>query len=122
MSKLTPYHHLVVDISSDEQENYAHSTPIKTLPLNMIETLSLSAESTKAAPGSGRDQDLSASTFESNPSPHEFGVDLFPEKIIPNQDEEAFTLESHTVAEPETSYYEEQICHDDCRPYRQPPF
>ena len=66
----------------------------------MTETLNLSAESTKVAPKSERGQDLSA-------SPRKFGVDIFPEKIIQNQDEEAFTVESHTVAEPEASYYEE---------------
>ena len=108
MSKLTSYHHLVVDILSDEKENYAHSTPLETLPLNMIKTLNLSAESTKAAPGSERDKKnyrlLRSSQIR---LPVNLASIFFPDKIIPNQDKEAFTVEGHTVAETGTSYYEE---------------
>ena len=42
---------LVIDISSDE-ENMNHSTPIKTLPVNMVGRLGLSDSSTEAYRGS----------------------------------------------------------------------
>ena len=56
---------LVIDISSDE-ENMRHSTPIKTLPLNLIRTLNISDSSTEVYRGSEAELD---STWESECSP-----------------------------------------------------
>ena len=67
---------LVIDISSDE-ENNRYSTPIKTLPLNMVGRLNLSDSSMED--WRGREADLnspstSISTFESESSPRKLGV------------------------------------------------
>ena len=56
---------LVIDISSDK-ENMRHSTPIKTLPLNLIRTLNISDSSTEVYRGSEAELD---STWESECSP-----------------------------------------------------
>ena len=56
---------LVIDISSDE-DNLRHSTPIKTLPLNLIRTLNISDSSTEVYRGSEAELD---STWESECSP-----------------------------------------------------
>ena len=45
---------LVIDISSDE-ENHRYSTPIKTLPLNMVGRLNLSDSSVEVWQGSEAD-------------------------------------------------------------------
>ena len=56
---------LVIDISSDE-ENQRHSTPIKTLALNMIGTLNISDSSIEVYRGSEAELN---STYESECSP-----------------------------------------------------
>ena len=65
---------LVIDISSDE-ENTRHSTPIKTLPLNLVRTLNISDSSTEVYRGS--DAELNSS-FETKCSPKR--VKLTPRK------------------------------------------
>ena len=65
---------LVIDISSDE-ENMRHSTPIKTLPLNLIRTLNISDSSTEVYRGGEAELD---STWESECSPKR--VKLSPQK------------------------------------------
>ena len=80
---------LVIDISSDE-ENQRYSTPIKTLPVNMVGRLNLSDSSVKVWRGSEADLNStqeSVSTFESDT-------------------EEAFVVESHQNENSE-DYYEE---------------
>ena len=69
---------LVIDISSDK-ENHRYSTPIKTLPINMVGRLNLSDSSVEVWRGSEADLNStreSVSTFESDT-------------------EEAFVVESH---------------------------
>ena len=107
MNNLLPYHYLVVDISSGDENENLQSTPIKTLPLSMIEALNLSAELTRAALGSERDRDIFGTTFESESSPRKFDVGIFPERTVPSQDKEAFTVEGHLAEEPKTRYHEE---------------
>ena len=80
---------LVIDISSDE-ENHRYSTPIKTLPLNMVGRLNLSDSSVEVWRGSEADLNStqeSVSTFESDT-------------------EGAFIVESHQKENSE-DYYEE---------------
>ena len=82
---------LVIDISSDE-ENHRYSTPIKTLPLNMVGRLNLSDSPVEIFLRRGSEADLnstkeSKSTFESDT-------------------EEAFFVESHKKENSE-DYYEE---------------
>ena len=80
---------LVIDISSDE-ENHRYSTPIKTLPVNLVGRLNLSDFSVEVWRGSEADLDStqeSASTFESDK-------------------EETFLVESHQKENSEV-YYEE---------------
>ena len=55
----------VIDISSDEK-NTRHSTPIKTLPLNLVRTLNISDSYTEVYRGS--DAELNSS-FETECSP-----------------------------------------------------
>ena len=60
---------LVIDISSDE-ENMKHSTPIKTLPVNMVGRLGLSDSSTEAYHGSEPELDsISESPVRMTPTP-----------------------------------------------------
>ena len=60
---------LVIDISSDE-ENINHSTPIKTLPVNMVGRLGLSDSSTEAYRGSDPELDsISESPVKMTPTP-----------------------------------------------------
>ena len=80
---------LVIDISSDE-ENHRYSTPIKSLPVNMVGRLNLSDSSVEVWRRSEADLNStqeSASTFKSDP-------------------EEAFVAESH-LKENSEDYYEE---------------
>ena len=80
---------LVIDISSDK-ENHRYSTPIKTLPVNMVGRLNLSDSSVEVWRGSEADLNStreSVSTFESDT-------------------EEAFVVESHQKENSE-DYYEE---------------
>ena len=80
---------LVIDISSDK-ENQRYSTPIKTLPVNMVGRLNLSDSSVEVWRGSEADLNStqeSVSTFESDT-------------------EEAFVVESHQKENSE-DYYEE---------------
>ena len=65
---------LVIDISSDE-ENMRHSTPIKTLSLNLIRTLNISDSTAEVYSGSEAELD---STWESECSPK--SVKLSPQK------------------------------------------
>ena len=84
---------LVIDISSDE-ENHRYSTPINSLPLNMVGRLNLSDSSVEVRRGSEADLNPTqepVSTFESDT-------------------EETFVVESHqkeNYEEPEEPYYEE---------------
>ena len=60
---------LVIDISSDE-ENINHSTPIKTLPVNMVGRLGLSDSSSEAYRGSDPELDsISESPVKMTPTP-----------------------------------------------------
>ena len=60
---------LVIDISSDE-ENMNHSTPIKTLPVNMVGRLGLSDSSTEAYCGSEPElASISESPVRMTPTP-----------------------------------------------------
>ena len=80
---------LVIDISSDE-EKHRYSTPIKTLPVNMVGRLNLSDSSVEVWRGSEADLNStqeSVSTFESDT-------------------EEAFVVESHQKENSE-DYYEQ---------------
>ena len=53
MGSLTPYHNLIVDISSDEEgENFTQSIPLKTLQLNTLGVRNLSGTSAEAQRGS----------------------------------------------------------------------
>ena len=107
---------LVIDISSDE-ENNRYSTPIKTLPINMVGRLDLSNTSTEVPPGSERElngsivnlnlTNVSASTFESGPSPRNFGIDIIPERTAPSEEGEIFVTEAYTGNESESSFFEE---------------
>ena len=96
---------LVIDISSDE-ENQRYSTPIKTLPVNMIRTLNLSDSSVEVWRGSEADLDLStfsASTFESGCSPKKI-------KISPIKKQNArvtFALGNERDTDSENDYFEE---------------
>ena len=107
MSSVTTYHYLIVDISSDEQKNFAQSTAVKILLLNMIEAPNMSAESTKTTQGSEKSHNETGCTFNSEASPRMFGVDIFPEKITPQKNSEVFVVESHVSWNSESSYYEE---------------
>ena len=72
MNKLS----LVIDNSSDE-ENNRYSTPIKTLPLNMVGKLHLGDSSTEVMRGSEANPNsstFSISTFESNISPKKLKI------------------------------------------------
>ena len=65
---------LVIDMSSDK-ESTRHSTPIKTLPLNLVRTLKISDSSTEVYRGSEAELN---STFETKCSPKR--VKLTPRK------------------------------------------
>ena len=56
---------LVIDISSDE-ENNRYSTPIKTLPVNMVGRLDLNDSSIEVLKGSETEQDLDLSSFSAS--------------------------------------------------------
>ena len=104
---------LVIDISSDE-ENNRYSTPIKTVPMNMVGRLDLSDTSTEVHPGSEKEfngsfvnlnlSNASVSIFQSGPSPRNFGIDIIPEKIASSEEGET---EAFTGNEPESSFFEE---------------
>ena len=102
---------LVIDISSDEEENEVRqSTPIKTLPLNGITVLSLSEASLEATKGSAEEMmdsinslnlsGISASTFETIGSPRKTNFDT-------TSPGEAFIVEGHSTETSEESYFEE---------------
>ena len=98
MNKLS----LVIDISSDE-ENNRYSTPIKTLPLNMVGRLDLSDSSTEVMRGSEADPNsstLSISTFESDISPKKL-------KISPIKKPQHARVTFELDVTSEDDYYEE---------------
>ena len=107
---------LVIDISSDE-ENNRYSIPIKTLPINMVGRQDLSNTSTEVHPGSQRElngsfvnlnlSNVSASSFESGPSPRKFGIDIIPERTASSEEGETFVTEVLTRNESESSFFEE---------------
>ena len=117
MGSLTPYQYLIVDISSDEEEEYfEQSSPIETWPGNMFGILNLNEASTEAQKGSEKElnssfvnmdlMNASASSFEGRTSPRKFGVDIFPERIAFNENAEMFTVENQTSQESQNSFYE----------------
>ena len=66
---------MFIDISSDD-DNFAQCTPIETLPINMIEDLNLSGESTRATLGSEESPDCKVSTLNSEVYPRKLGINL----------------------------------------------
>ena len=98
MNKLS----LVIDISSDE-ENNRYSTPIKTLPLNMVGRLDLSDSSTEVMRGSEADPNsstFSIFTFESDISPKKL-------KIGPIKESQHARVTIELDVNSEDDYYEE---------------
>ena len=102
---------LVIDISSDEEENEVRqSTPIKTLPLNGITVLNLSEASLEATKGNAEEMmdsinslnlsGISASTFETIGSPRKINFGT-------TSPGEAFIVEGHSTETSEESYFEE---------------
>ena len=100
-------HALVIDISSDE-ENHGYSTPLKTLPLNMVGRLDLSDSSVEVWRGSEADlktSSTSVSTFESEASPRKLGAVMNPENSAPNEKGEIFTVEGHEEEDSISRYF-----------------
>ena len=94
----------IIDISSDEEATpLQQSTPIKYYPLNVVQALNLSEESTTAKMGSESSMDITASTFESGPSPYKritFSATL-------DEEREEFSVERPPITNSESSFYEE---------------
>ena len=83
----------------------------------MVGRLDLSDTSTEVHPGSERElngsfvnlnlSNVSASTFESGPSPPKFGIDIIPERTASSEEGETFVTEALTGNESESSFFEE---------------
>ena len=104
---------LVIDISSDKEERtntMRQSTPIKTLPINVITTLDLSGSSLEATKGSAGEMmsyinelnlsEISASTFETFGSPRKITF----RAVSPGEE---FMVESQAATLSDESYFEE---------------
>ena len=104
---------LVIDISSDEDErgnNVRQSTPIKTLPLNVIGTLDLSEASLEATKGSTEEMTSSINSLNlSNISASTFETVGTPRKITYKNTSpgEEFLVENQTGSSSFGSYFEE---------------
>ena len=78
--------------------------------------LDLSDTSTEVHPGSEKElngsfvnlnlSNVSASTFESGPSPQKFGIDIIPKKTASSDEGKTFVTEAHTGNESESSFFE----------------
>ena len=95
---------MIIDISSDEESTpLQQSTPIKFYPLNVIQALNLSGESTVAKMGSETSMEMTASTFESGPSPYK----KITFSTSPVSDGEEFRVEGQNINTTDESYFEE---------------
>ena len=96
---------LIIDISSDD-ENQRNSTPIKTLPVNILGTLNLSDSSVEVWRSSEADLDsstLSASTFEIGCSPKKIKINPIKKK---RNAKVTFKLGNDQDTESEDDYFE----------------
>ena len=95
---------MIIDISSDEESTpLQQSTPIKFYPLNVIQALNLSGESTVAKMGSETSMEMTASTFESGPSPYK----KITFSTSPVSEGEEFRVEGQNINTTDESYFEE---------------